>query len=139
MVYVAYPKEENKIGNKSRKPLNGVKIDSQVIKDAIIKHKGNLSRAADYIGCCRHTLHLRVNAEPEIKQVLDTCRERFLDSLEDVFQNKALSGDTTAGLFLLKTIGKKRGYDQDRDIHVESATRAALDFVMNRSKSPVTT
>ena len=136
-VIMAYPKGDNRIGIKAKQPQSGVKIDSELIKSAIIKSKGNLSRAADSLGCCRQTLYTRVTSEPEIKQVVDTCRERFLDSLEDVFQNKALSGDTTSGLFLLKTIGKKRGYDQDRDIMVEGATRAALDFVMNRSKNPV--
>jgi len=135
---MAYPKGDNRIGIKSKRPGNGVKIDSELIRQAISKHKGNLSRAADAIGCCRQTLYMRLKADPELQAFQDSFRERFLDSLEDVFQNKALSGDTTAGLFLLKTIGKKRGYDQDRDIMVEGATRAALDFVMNRSKSPVT-
>ena len=133
---MGYPKNEQKTGIKAKKPQSGVKIDSELIKQAIIKAKGNLSRAADKLGVCRQTLYLRVNKESEIKQVVDTCRERFLDDLEDVFQNKALSGDTVSGLFLLKTIGKKRGYDQDRDVIVESATRGVLDFIVNRSKNP---
>lgn len=116
--------------------MSGVKISTDMIIEALKKTRGNISRAADKVGCCRHTLHLRINAEPAIKQVLDSCRERFLDDLEDVFQNKALSGDTVSGLFLLKTIGKKRGYDQDRDVIVESATRGVLDFIVNRSKNP---
>lgn len=120
----------------ARKPQSGVKTDSEMIKQAIVKARGNLSRAADKLGVCRQTLYLRVNKEPEIKAVLDSCRERFLDDLEDVFQNKALSGDTVSGLFLLKTIGKKRGYDQDRDVIAESAVRGALDFITNRSKNP---
>jgi len=127
---------KNPIGNKSRKPSNGVKMDAKLIIEAIRKCRGNISRAADKIGICRQTLHTRINQESEIKAVVDECRERFLDDLEDVFQNKALSGDTVSGLFLLKTIGKKRGYDQDRDVIVESATRGVLDFIVNRSKNP---
>lgn len=71
-----------------------------------------------------------------IQDTLDMCRERFLDDTEDVFQNKVLSGDTVSLLFALKTLGRKRGYDQDRDVMVESATRGALDFIFNRSKNP---
>lgn len=134
---MGYPKRENKPGEKAKRPMSGVKMSTNMIKEAIVKSNGNVSRAADKLGCCRHTLYLRINAEPEIKQVLDNCRERFLDDLEDVFQNKALSGDTVSGLFLLKTIGKKRGYDQDRDVLVEGATRGVLDFIMNKSKNPV--
>ena len=120
----------------ARHPQVGVKVPSIDIKQAIIKARGNISRAADKIGCCRNTLHRRINEEPALKEALDSCRERFLDDLEDVFQNKALSGDTVSGLFLLKTIGRKRGYDQDRDVIVESATRGVLDFIVNRSKNP---
>mgnify|MGYP001604277843 FL=1 len=133
---MAFPKGDKQLANRSRKPSNGVKIDTDLIIEAIRKCRGNISRAADKIGICIQTLHSRINQEVEIKAVVDECRERFLDNLEDVFQNKALSGDTVSGLFLLKTIGKKRGYDQDRDVIVESATRGVLDFIVNRSKNP---
>lgn len=133
---MGYVKPENQIATKARHPLNGVKIKTDVIISALTKSRGNISRAADKIGCCRDTLHTRINQEPAIKQALDNCRERFLDDLEDVFQNKALSGDTVSGLFLLKTIGKRRGYDQDRDVMAEGVTRGVLDFIANRSKNP---
>ena len=133
---MGYPKPENKTAEKSRKPSNGVKIPTDLIILAVRKARGNISRAADKIGICRQTLHSRIKAEPCIKAVVDEYRERFLDDLEDVFQNKALSGDTISGMFLLKTLGKKRGYDQDRDVIVEGAARAAIDFVMNKTKNP---
>ncbi len=133
---MGFPKPANKTADKARNPCHGGKIPTEMIIEALRKSRGNISRAADRIGFTRNALHLRINKEPEIKQVVDEYRERFLDDLEDVFQNKALDGDTTSGLFLLKTIGKRRGYDQDRDVIAESATRAALDFVMNRSKNP---
>ena len=133
---MGYPKGDKKIAEKARKPMSGVKISTDMIIEALKKTRGNISRAADKVGCCRHTLHSRINEEPIIKQVLDNCRERFLDETEDVFQNKVLSGDTVSMLFALKTIGKKRGYDQDRDVIVEGATRGILDFIVNRSKNP---
>ena len=133
---MGFPKGDKRTGITAKRPQSGVKIDSELIKEAIIKARGNLSRAADKLGICRQTLYLRVNAETAIKQVVDNCRERFLDETEDVFQNKVLSGDTVSLLFALKTLGRKRGYDQDRDVMVESATRGALDFIFNRSKNP---
>ncbi len=131
------PYPQNPIGTKARKPSNGVKVPTELLVEALRKTKGNIGRAADKVGICRQTFHTRLNQEPELKAYLDTFRERFLDDLEDVFQNKALDGDTTSGMFLLKTIGKRRGYDMNVDIITESATRAALDFVFNKSKSPV--
>lgn len=133
---MAFPKGSNRTADRARKPSNGVKIDSDLIAQALRKTRGNIARAADKIGVSRSCLHSRISTEPALKAIVDECRERFLDDLEDVTQNKALSGDTVTSLFLLKTIGKKRGYDQDRDVIVESATRGVLDFIVNRSKNP---
>ena len=84
--------------------------------------------------------HLRgaigLNIEDLIDHELFDLPLNFLDELEDVAQNKALSGDTVMSLFLLKTIGKKRGYDQDRDVMAEGVTKGVLDFIVNRSKNP---
>jgi hypothetical protein len=134
---MAFPKgEKRKALDHARKPQGGVKIDSSLIVEAIRKCRGNISRAADKIGMSRQHLHSRINKEEELKTVLEECRERFLDETEDVFQAKVLSGDTVSMLFALKTIGRKRGYVQDRDVIAESATRGALDFIFNRSKNP---
>lgn len=131
-----FPKPSQVPGNKAKKPMSGVKITAEMIKQALIKTRGNVSRASDLIGCCRHTLHLRINDDPSIKQVLDNCRERFLDDAEDVLQNKALSGDTTTLLFSLKTLGKSRGYELETNQIAESVTKGALDFIYNKSKNP---
>ena len=128
---MAFPKK-----NLALRPQCGVKISTEMIIESIKKTRGNISRAADKIGCDRHTLHLRINKEPAIKQVLDSCRERFLDDLEDVTQAKALSGDTTMSMFLLKCLGRKRGYEFERDQIAESTTKGVLEFVFNKSKNP---
>lgn len=125
------------VGTKARRPSNGVKISTDLIIEALRKTRGNISRAADKIGVTRNCLHLRINKEPEIKAVVDEFRERFLDDLEDVFQNKALQGDTTAGLFLLKQLGKSRGYSFEDNSVTQNITKGILDFVVNRSKNPV--
>jgi hypothetical protein len=134
---MGFPKGDKRVGEKARRPSNGVKISSDLIAEALRKTRGNIARAADKIGITRSTLHSRINKEPALKTIVEECRERFLDDTEDVFQNKVLSGDTVSMLFALKTLGRKRGYDQDRDVIAESATRGALEFIFNRSKNPV--
>lgn len=134
--HMGFPQGDKRTADKARRPSNGVKISSELIAEALRKSRGNIARAADKIGVTRSCLHLRINKESELKAIVDECRERFLDDTEDVFQNKVLSGDTISMLFALKTLGKRRGYDQDRDVIAESVTRAALDFVMNKSKNP---
>ncbi len=134
---MAFPQGPNRPGITAKQPSNGIKIPTEMIVEAIRKARGNLSRAADRLKVCRQTLYTRSLKEPEIKSVIEECRERILDDIENVAHEKALEGDTTMNIFMLKTIGKKRGYDMHADVIVESATRAALDFVFNKSKSPV--
>jgi hypothetical protein len=131
-----FPKGLDRVGIKAKQAGNGTKIDSELIRKALAKHRGNLSRAADSIGCCRQTLYSRCKDDPELQAFLTSFRERFLDESEDVLQEKVLSGDTTSLLFTLKTIGRKRGYDMDNNQVVESVTRGALDWIMNKSKNP---
>lgn len=133
---MGFPKGDKRKGDKARQPSNGIKISSELIVESLRKSRGNIARAADRIGVSRTTLHSRISREPELKRVVDEYRERFLDETEDVFQNKVLSGDTVSMLFALKTLGRKRGYDQDRDVIAESATRGALEFIFNKSKNP---
>lgn len=133
---MAYPKREDVPANTARKPMRGVKVDDELIIKALTKYNGNISRAADYIGCNRSTIQRRVNDDLNVKDVYESLRERDIDITEDVFRDKILSGDTSCVLFALKTRGRKRGYDSERDVIVESATRGVLDFIVNRSKNP---
>ena len=133
---MAYPKRENIPGIIAKKPMPGVQIDSELIIRALEKHHGNISRAADSIKCNRATIQRRVHDDPKVKEVYESLRERDIDITEDVFRDKILSGDTACVLFALKTRGRKRGYDCERDVIVESATRGVLDFISNRSKNP---
>jgi hypothetical protein len=77
-----------------------------------------------------------VRVNPEVKEVLDEARERVIDDVEDAFTKKAINGDTTASIFFLKTRARERGYDQDFRADMESVTRAALDFALNKSRNP---
>lgn len=126
----------NRTGEKARNPSNGIKIDKDLVIAALYKFRGNISRAADSIGMSRYSLHAKINADKDIKQASEDSRERFLDESEDVLRNKTLDGDTTCLLFTLKTIGRKRGYELDRDPVIEATTRNVLDFMLNQSKNP---
>jgi hypothetical protein len=133
---MVFPKGKDKLGEIAKRPMCGVKIPTEKIIEALTKSHGNISRAADSLKCARQTIHSRIDNEIEIKEVYEHLRERFIDVTEDVLRDKVLSGDTACVLFALKTRGRKRGYDSERDVIVESATRGVLDFIVNRSKNP---
>lgn len=134
---MGYPKKENIVGEKSKRPHPGVPFDDKQIKDLIIAHNGNLSRVADQLGSHRHCIRRRCDNNPELRKVLDDSRERLLDDLEEHSWHRAQKGDTPLSIFLLKTIGKSRGYEMESSsAHAQDIAKAAFDFVINKSKNP---
>jgi len=131
-----FPKGPNKLGEKAREPRPGVPVDKDLIIEFLRKFNGNISRTADKIGMSRYSLARRIDNDPELTTVKLETRERFIDTLEDCSWNKAVDGDTVMQLFLLKTIGKHRGYNQDSENTTQDIAKAAFDFVINRTKNP---
>lgn len=124
------------IAEKAQRPLPGVPIDREKLKEVIIKQNGNLTRVALSFGCARNSIKRIVATDPEIKEVLEEARERVCDEVEDAFTKRAIAGDTTASIFFLKTRGRDRGYDQDFRADIEAVTRAAMSFALNKSRNP---
>ena len=131
-------KKGNKIGEISKRPHAGVPFDKKTISDLITKCQGNLSRVADAIGSNRHSIRRFIDNDSELQHLLKDCRERQLDALEDsVFDRAIESNDTTLQLFLLKTQGKARGYEQSEAQNAaKDIATAAFDFIVNKSKNP---
>ena len=133
-----FPSKEkgNQIGNTAKQPKPGIALDKNIIKELIIKSGGNLSRVADAMGSTRHTIRRHCDNDTDLRDCLETARERQIDELEESVWDRAKSGnDTTLQLFLLKTQAKHRGYDQDEAKNAaKDIATAAFDFIVNKSK-----
>jgi hypothetical protein len=136
---MAYPSSKGpRIGEKAKRPKPGIPLKKDDIAKLLIEEHGNLSRVADRMGTTRTAVRNRINADPQLKEVLDEARERKLDRLEhSVWLRAEESNDTGLQCFILKTQGRHRGYDQDdmRNAAKDIAT-AAFDFIVNKSKNP---
>jgi predicted transcriptional regulator len=71
---------------------------------------GNFSAVARALGVTRAAVSKFVNQRPKLKAVADECRETFVDNVESAIYKQALDGNVTAQIFILKTLGKSRGY-----------------------------
>lgn len=133
-------KKGNKRGCKALQPKAGIALDKTIspekIKELLFQEHGNISRVADIIGTCRGTVRRMCDKYPELLDTLKQCRERQLDVLEKSCFDRAIeSNDTTLQLFLLKTQGKSRGYDQNEAQNAaKDIATAAFDFIVNKSK-----
>lgn len=131
-----FPKGDKKIGEKAKQPRPGIPLDKNLMLELIAKENGNLSRVADIMGTTRYTVRRRCDADEELQLALIDARERQLDQLEKSCFDRAIeTNDTTLQLFLLKTQGKSRGYDQNEAQHTaKDIATAAFDFIVSKSK-----
>jgi hypothetical protein len=134
---MAYPRNKGTlIGEKAKRPHAGIPLNKQVIADLVKKLDGNISRVADTIGSCRGSVRAFIDRDPELQAILKQARERQLDELEQTVFSRAIeTNDTTLQLFLLKTQGKSRGYDQDEARNAaKDVANAAFEFIISKSK-----
>ncbi len=124
----------NAKGEIAKHPRPGIPLDKQTMLTLIAKEHGNLSRVADIMGTTRYTIRDRCDKDPELLKCLKDARERQLDQLEQSCFDRAIeTNDTTLQLFLLKTQGKSRGYDQDEAKNAaKDIATAAFDFIISK-------
>lgn len=92
--------------------------DKDIIK-ALKKFKGNLSMAAEYLGCERNTIYARMQKNPNIQKAREEAEERRLDLYEAAIDKAALvNGDVSAIKYVLSTRGKKRGYSEKQEVEL---------------------
>jgi hypothetical protein len=128
----------NRLAETAKSPRPGIPLDKNLMLKLIKEHNGNLSRVADIMGTTRYTLRERCDKDQELNRALIDARERQLDTLEQVvFERAEDSNDTTLQLFILKTQGRHRGWDQDEAKNTaRDIATAAFDFIVNKSKNP---
>lgn len=133
-----FPKGNQRRAEKARRPKLGIPLDKKVIEQLIVTHTGNVSRVADAIGASRGGVRNFIDGHPDLVDLLKQQRERQLDELErSVFDRAIDTNDTTLQLFLLKTQGKSRGYEQSEAQNAaKDIATAAFDFIVNKSKNP---
>ena len=83
---------------------------------ALTEAHGVLAWAARRLGCSRTAVYAAVARNPELKQTLDDSRAEVLDLAESKLIQAVHAGHMPAVFFVLRTLGRDRGYvfRQDR-------------------------
>lgn len=79
---------------------------------------------AQAYGVTRKTIYDWINKNPEYKRAMEEARENLLDIAESKLLNKVTAGDQRACEFVLRTLGKDRGYVEK----VEAAGKIGIDY-----------
>lgn len=94
---------------------------------AIEKYRGNLQQAAIALKCSRETIYRFLKKNKRLLAQVESAREGFVDDVETALHNQALgkfdkkgkviiAPSAIAGIFILKTRAKKRGYIERADL-----------------------
>ena len=131
-------KKGNKLAEKARNPQKGTPLDKEQVKTLLTRFLGNVSKVADSMGCSRYSIQYLIDNDKDLADHRMQARQRFIDDLEtSTWQDALEHKDPTMRIFLLKTIGKARGYEQDESKNAaQDIAKAAFDFVINKSKNP---
>lgn len=88
------------------------RITTKQIADALRETGGVVNLSARLLGIDPSNLRKRIRREPELQAVLEACREDLADLAEAQLKQKILEGDLNAITFVLRTLGKGRGYSE---------------------------
>lgn len=92
------------------------KTDEEIIA-ALEQTHGLLNPAARILGISRNAIGDRVKRNPELEAVRKSCREAALDLAEGQLIESVKKGCFPAIAFMLKTVGKDRGYTEEITIN----------------------
>lgn len=85
-------------------------VSDDAIKDAIIKAKGYVTRAAKKLKRSPDMIYQRMASSPELRAVLAAVREERLDNAESRLDARINRGDVRAICYYLDAQGRRRGY-----------------------------
>ena len=79
-------------------------ISHKAIKQAIIDHRGNITRVAESFGVSRQAITKRVNKSSTLKETLADARDMRNDSVRDTLYSMAVDDRVpSAAIFIAKT------------------------------------
>lgn len=107
------------------------RLSKKKVTEALKKHLGNMTKAAEACGVSRGYFYEYVKKN-DMQSVVDEARETLVDNLENKALEVAMRGSNSMLQFLLKNQGRHRGY-ADR-IEQENTGEQTIRVVYDRSE-----
>jgi hypothetical protein len=103
--------------NKGGRPPKGApKLRAELVAAELVALRGNVAAIARKFGVARSSVIEFVQARELLVSIQADVREGRLDDAESALDRAVLNGEGWAVCFLLKTLGKKRGYVERQEL-----------------------
>lgn len=86
------------------------KLSVKKVAEALMKHHGVLSQAAEACGCSRRALYVFIEKNPELEEVRAEARDGIMDVAENHIHTAVKIGDMKTVRWFAERMGKDRGY-----------------------------
>ncbi|NQV24549.1 MAG: hypothetical protein HQ518_09295 [Rhodopirellula sp.] len=112
---------------KPRKFCKPKRVSDENIGIALVASCGCVAVAARALGYSRSALWARVTKSPELQGSITDARESLCDKAESALNKKLDADDPELGAitFVLKTLGKSRGYTERTEVDHSEGVRVA--------------
>ena len=87
----------------------------QKVVEALTACRGNIQQTAARLGVNRRTIHRWMEKSPTLRALRDGLREKIVDKAEENVFAALDRGDLRVSVFILRTLGKNRGYTERRE------------------------
>lgn len=104
------------------------RLTAQAVAQALRLHRGNISAAAQTLGVSRMTVHRYLQRYPTLRLVREEALGELLDMAEAKLVELVQAGDLRAITFVLRTLGRDRGYSERQEHHVEAVAPLVISF-----------
>ena len=103
-----------------------ITFGSDLIKDALIKTRGNVTKTAESIGMTREALHARIAKDEDLQAALSEAREIRLDRAEKIVEDHLDRNDLGAAKFVLSRLGRHRGWGEKVEVSGQMTQRTEI-------------
>jgi hypothetical protein len=94
------------------------------IEIALRKFDGNIASAAAFVGMDSSAVRVRIYKNEHLNKVRQELVDEFVDLTESELKKSVKSGNVSAIIFVLKTLGKDRGYVEKNTLEHELGPNA---------------
>jgi hypothetical protein len=114
-------KKANNLDNLAHKNVQRRPLTVEKVATALRRLNGNKSAVARSFRITRQAVQDFIRHHPELSDVANECKETFVDNVESSLYKNAMAtkrsnGNVVAQIFILKTLGKERGYVERNEL-----------------------
>ena len=99
------------------------KLRAKYVEAKLLEFQGNMASVGRALGVRRHTVFGYVARRPELRKIVEQCRETRIDDAESALDAAVQRGEGWAISLTLKTLGKARGYVERTEVNVQDLDR----------------